>query len=157
MNCKSHAGTPVVEGQTKCRTCVQRRNALRQERIAAKICPVHSNQPALEGKQCCQTCVDDSARKYATAKLDVLTRYCGGIPHCQCPRCPTTFLGFLQIDHVEGNGHTHLNPNGNRLKGFELLSWLQRHDYPTGFQVLCANCNTNKGRKESCGAKGLQH
>jgi hypothetical protein len=43
----------------------------------------------------------------------------------------------LQIDHINGGG----NKERKSHKGSTLFAWLIRHNYPEGYQVLCANCN----------------
>lgn len=37
-------------------------------------------------------------------KILVMTHYCKGNPHCMCPGCCTIFIGFLQMDHINGGG-----------------------------------------------------
>ena len=155
--CMSHVGVPVIEGQTKCAKCVKRRKHLYRRKIKAGVCYVHPQTPALPGKKCCQVCVEVSAIKYAALKFEVLTHYCGGNPYCQCSGCKISFIGFLQIDHVNGDGHKHLSDNGRRLKGPELLGWLKRNNYPEGFQVLCSNCNQSKNRNKTCALFGQNH
>lgn len=94
----------------------------------------------------------------AALKLEVMTHYCGGEPHCQCPGCSTRFIRFLQMDHVNGDGSKHLK-NGYRLSGATLLHWLKENNYPEGFQVLCCNCNGmgSKSNKKACALYGQPH
>jgi hypothetical protein len=98
-------------------------------------------------------------RYYERVKLEVFTHYCSGEPHCQCPGCRTVFLGFLQTDHILGNGCEHFNLKGKRMGGLLLWQWLKKNNYPPGFQILCANCNSpgGKGRKEQCPMSGQIH
>ncbi len=96
--------------------------------------------------------------RYAALRLGVLIHYCGGSPHCQCPGCRTTYVGFLQMDHVNGDGAKHLTPSGKqRLLGTALYKWLRKNNYPEGFQVLCANCNGAKGTSAACPCAGTDH
>ena len=65
--------------------------------------------------------------------------------HCDC--CGETTMAFLTIDHVNGDGATH------RLtvsSGTGLYLWLKREGYPTGFRVLCQNCNLARGLYGHC-------
>lgn len=57
---------------------------------------------------------------------------------------------FLQLDHVNGDGCSHLGASGKRLKGDSLYRWLQKNNYPPEFQVLCADCNFAKGNEVEC-------
>jgi hypothetical protein len=55
-------------------------------------------------------------------------------------------MEFLSIDHVDGGGYQHRK----QLKDDGLYRWLKRNKYPTGFQVLCMNCNVAKGHFGQC-------
>ena len=71
----------------------------------------------------------------------------GGKPKCN-------YCGFddpraLVIDHINDDGAEHRREistggNGRGVGGSVLHLWLTKHNYPDGFQVLCANCNTIK-------------
>lgn len=67
-------------------------------------------------------------------KVDTLSHYSGSPPYCQ--RCGFSDLRALQIDHVNGGGVKHLHGIGEHI-----YYWLRSHNYPDGYQVLCANCN----------------
>jgi hypothetical protein len=55
---------------------------------------------------------------------------------------------FLQIDHVNNDGAEHRKQLGRG--GSRLYQWLRKHNFPTGFQVLCANCNRGKALLGVC-------
>lgn len=60
----------------------------------------------------------------------------------QCTCCSENEPHFLTIDHVNNDGATHrksLNKDG-------LYRWLEQNSYPSGFQILCMNCNHGKYR-----------
>jgi len=99
-----------------------------------------------------------AARKY-TAKLryEVFSHYCGGEPRCQCPGCETTFIEFLQLDHVAGNGAAHRKENNLGTGGARLWSFVKKRGYPPGFQVLCRNCNGAKFTRPACPCAGKPH
>lgn len=44
---------------------------------------------------------------------------------------------MLTIDHMNNDGAAHRREIGNR----RIYEWLERNGYPSGFQVLCFNCN----------------
>jgi hypothetical protein len=49
-------------------------------------------------------------------------------------------IDFYSIDHINNDGNKH-----KRREGFtSLYDWLIRNNLPSGFQVLCHNCNTAK-------------
>ena len=63
------------------------------------------------------------------------------IPCCAC--CKEKFSHeFLAIDHINGRKiHGHKKGWG----GTAMYHWLEKNNYPDGFQVLCHNCNIAKG------------
>ena len=83
-----------------------------------------------------------SSRQWEAIKKEVIEHY-GGT--CAC--CGEDWIGFLCLDHIDGGGTQHraeiLKETGNK----SLHHWLKRHNFPEGFQVLCANCNMAKGSK----------
>jgi len=72
--------------------------------------------------------------------LDAFAAYGGSF--CAC--CGEDHYEFLCIDHVDNNGAAH------RKKVGDVLSWLSKNGYPSGFQVLCINCNFAKGHLGEC-------
>lgn len=62
---------------------------------------------------------------------EVLSAYGGA---CSC--CGINEEQFLCMDHVNGGGNIH-----RREINCELYAWLRRNNFPSGFQVLCHNCN----------------
>lgn len=94
-------------------------------------------------RYCSPECRDaqfDEQRRaaYRRHRLTALQAYGGEKPACVC--CGETVLLFLSLDHVDGGGRKHRQETGGG--GFYI--WLQRHDYPAGFQVLCHNCNLGR-------------
>lgn len=67
-------------------------------------------------------------------KLEVFGHYGSA---CAC--CNETATEFLCIDHVDGDGADHRRNVVN--SGPDLYHWLKRNNYPSGFRVLCMNCN----------------
>jgi hypothetical protein len=57
------------------------------------------------------------------------------------PRCPCgeTRETALTIDHIDQNGAQHRKEIGHG--GTKFYRWLRRNGYPSGFRVLCWNCN----------------
>ena len=100
-----------------------------------------------------------AARTYnARLRLEVFTHYCGGAtPHCQCSGCKTSFIEFLQLDHMDGDGAAHRKANNLGTGGARLWRWVKAHAYPAGFQVLCRNCNGAKFTRPACPLNGQPH
>jgi hypothetical protein len=73
-------------------------------------------------------------------KLETLKHYS---PDVKCVRCGFSDIRALSIDHVNGDGAKHRKEvfgNGRIGTGFRFYYWLKNNCYPTGFQVLCMNC-----------------
>lgn len=64
-----------------------------------------------------------------------------------CSWCGIDEPLVLCLDHVENNGNAHRKELGF-LGGARLYKWLRDRGYPTGFQVLCMNCNHAKHRNK---------
>jgi len=71
-------------------------------------------------------------------KIEVFSTYCPGEIKCAC--CQIKYLPFLTIDHINRDGADHRKQQGNGFGGYKFYLWLKRNDYPTGFRVLCFNC-----------------
>jgi hypothetical protein len=60
-----------------------------------------------------------------------------------CSACGEREEEFLVLDHVAGGGNEH-----RRVVGKNIYSWAIRENFPDGLQVLCRNCNHEKGGVE---------
>lgn len=81
----------------------------------------------------------------ALRRHEALLAYSNGLPQCSC--CGELEYEFLTIDHIiprKSQGHDR------RFSGRKLYQWLRRNNYPSGFQVLCMNCNWGKARCGEC-------
>ena len=75
-------------------------------------------------------------------KVDVFSHYCPS-GRIRCARCGEDDLDVLQLDHINGGGAKQIRDLGLH-GGLSFYIWLMHHDYPSGYQVLCANCNIKK-------------
>lgn len=78
-------------------------------------------------------------------KSNVLSHYSNGKLKCVC--CGYKKLEGLSIDHI--SGRININHPKN-LSGGGLYAFLQKRDYPPGYQTLCMNCNAAKGHHKIC-------
>ncbi len=78
-------------------------------------------------------------------RLDALIAYGGAVPKCNC--CGEKEQKFLEIDHINGGGSKEREITG---AGTTFFSWLKKRKYPSGYQVLCSNCNQASGRYGIC-------
>jgi hypothetical protein len=56
----------------------------------------------------------------------------------KCACCGESRPEFLAIDHINGGGGKHRKEIGY---GTAYFSWLKKQGYPSGYRVLCHNCN----------------
>ena len=85
-------------------------------------------------------------------RLAVLTHYSTGeTPECAC--CREDTLVFLTLDHVDGGG-AEARRKANSRGGTDYYRRLRRAGYPSGYRVLCWNCNAAYGQTGSCPHEG---
>jgi hypothetical protein len=60
----------------------------------------------------------------------------------KCACCGETEPMFLSIDHIANNGAEERR----RVQNKDFYRYLRNNGYPTGYQVLCMNCNHGKHR-----------
>jgi hypothetical protein len=60
-----------------------------------------------------------------------------------CACCGESNTKFLSIDHINNDGASHRRSLGLK-NGSGLYKWLKKEKYPSGFQILCFNCNLGK-------------
>lgn len=60
----------------------------------------------------------------------------------ECAACGVSQFEFLCLDHINGGGKKHQREVG---RGSAFYKWVLESNFPTGFQVLCQNCNFAKG------------
>lgn len=94
------------------------------------------------------------AKKYRKSmRIAALIRYGGETPVCAC--CGESVIEFLGIDHINGQGTVHRKQM--RKEGLSPYLWLRKHGYPSGFRVLCHNCNMAKGFYGACPHELMRH
>jgi hypothetical protein len=77
------------------------------------------------------------ARSYRERiKKEVISHYGG-----QCSCCGCSDIRVLSIDHINRDGAKHREETGH---GEKFYLWLRRNGYPTGYRVLCFNCNSGR-------------
>lgn len=83
---------------------------------------------------------DKTRRVQAACKDQVFAAYGGYI--CKC--CGEDEPMFLSIDHIDNNGATERKLGLYRGSGTAFYQWLRKNKFPSGYQVLCMNCQVGK-------------
>lgn len=88
----------------------------------------------------------EQSRVYrAKCRYEAIKFYSNGEMCCSC--CGENHYEFLNIDHINGEG----NKMRRELVGHgNLGQWLKSRGFPSGFRVLCYNCNMARGHYGYC-------
>ncbi len=117
-----------------------------------KICPKHpqskGHRRGTNGK--CTECIkaEDRVRAkiiHKNLKLETLQRY-----GSKCAICWERDIDVLTIDHINHNGASHrreINSGKDTGGSNKTYRWLKANGYPSGFRVLCFNCNIKEHLK----------
>jgi hypothetical protein len=121
---------------------MKKRRAARKEAGLCVDCGIPLNGPST--CRCIECVVYDNekhAKSYENRKRIVYEAYGGAF--CAC--CGEDNYKFLSIDHINNNGAEHRRQlKGKTRSTKHMCSWLIKNNFPSGFQVLCANCNWGK-------------
>jgi hypothetical protein len=147
-----------------CKTCHKKNVSKRREVLQSKGLCVLCPRPAEEGSPTCADCKKRNLQRYYNnkgaytsqqrerrqrLKLEALVAYGGAI--CTC--CAERHTEFLTIDHINEDGAAHRrqlaldrgwNTDARSMAGSQMYFWLKQNNYPSGFRVLCFNCNFAK-------------
>ena len=79
-------------------------------------------------------------KKYRTkCRYEAIKYYSNGTMCCAC--CGENHYEFLSIDHINGGGDLMRRTLGHG----NISQWLKSRDFPSGYRVLCHNCNMSLG------------
>lgn len=76
-------------------------------------------------------------------RKEIVIKSYGG--KCEC--CGENRIEFLCVDHIDGGGTQERN---NGLRGTAFYSYLIKNHFPSGYRVLCQNCNFSIGIYKYC-------
>lgn len=136
-----HPDRPVL-ARGLCRKCYESDWAKTWRKKNPLLCRTCRKNPSVPGTVRCTACADKTRNYSLRCRLEVLEHYGGNPPKCAC--CGESTIQFLALDHI--NGHTKGEPRGGR----PIYTWLRKKGFPSGFQILCHNCNLAKGFYGKC-------
>lgn len=153
-------GTCVACNREKTKRVNQAKKAAIGTRYTGTICAKH---PSLEGQRLSSngTCVhchrNRSSARQKKNGYPVQRRQAEKLKNLifqsygrECSRCGVADPDVLTIDHINQQGAKHKQPDGQRYSGLRLYRWLVNNKFPSGYRVLCLNCNI-KAYKECRG------
>lgn len=140
-------GRVIAGKQATCQECRSKATAIRMrtyaERKVAGLC-TDCGADTVDRKFRCASCYTihlQQTRKAWNKQRETIIDHYGS--KCQC--CGQSDPRYLQIDHVNNDGHHH------RIEvGRHIMSWAIKNNFPAGLQLLCANCNSGKARYGVC-------
>ncbi len=138
-------GVKTIGHQAHCESCIKYMRDKDKKRYVDKkeknLCAhCGSNEPIANEILCSQCKKKNQVRGLTNRrknKANIIGHY-GGI--CNC--CGEKRMQFLTIDHIDGGGHKHRN--SLKSDGTTFYRWIIKNGFPTGFQVLCLNCNMGR-------------
>lgn len=146
--CKGKA----AHNRSYCNKCAAARTdaARLERRTRQRKCQACGNDFTGLKRRLCESCAEHTGQHFRDRqrqwrqklKREVFDAYGG--PLCVC--CGEKQVLFLSIDHVANNGAVHrreLNPKYG-TGGARFYGWLKRNKFPSGYQVLCMNCQWGK-------------
>ena len=87
---------------------------------------------------------DKTKRAQAVCRDQVFAAY-GGYK-CNC--CGESEQLFLSIDHIDNNGAEERRSGKYNGSGTAFYQWLRKSGFPSGYQVLCMNCQVGKHKND---------
>ncbi len=115
----------------------------RRTRLESKgLCVQCGKTEPKPGSPFCEVCAGSARMHRRNIKLAAFDAYGG--PICAC--CGESTLSFLSLDHINGNGGEHRRSTGTRQCGEVFYRLLKKQGYPSGYQVLCMNCNWGRSQ-----------
>jgi hypothetical protein len=168
-NCQCDCGNTLIingknlYGGTKSCGCLKN-SLLQGDKIICKVCHIEKNRNKFYAKSSrvttkhniCKECLitnnlkSKQERNFKNKTL-VLNHYSNGTMKCEC--CGESHEEFLTIDHINGGGNKHRAEIAAKSRsggGSVTYKWLIKNKFPSGFRVLCSNCNTSYGRLGYC-------
>ncbi len=104
-----------------------------------------ANKKSWHKRKAIQAPIENQRRraKHQELRRLVLCHYGGTPPRCAC--CGEDLYEFLALDHINGGGRKHA-----RSVNSHLYQWIHANNFPSGFRVLCHNCNQSLGAYGYC-------
>ena len=141
----SQAKNPVVDGKKKCNLCGIVKDVSDFSIKSGKRYIVgHCKRCAVDRSLACHRRKQNQYRAKQKEYQQSLKRAAfmayGG---CWCNCCGEAGFQFLTLDHVNNDGAAHKQA-AEISSGSTMYRWLKKHGYPSGFQVLCYNCNCGR-------------
>jgi hypothetical protein len=150
---------PVESGRRGCRNCLDkynektktRRPANREKmnaavrnwmakKVESGVCPICNDRPVRPSLKSCGPCADKGNTQKKLGRSDHRAQVLAAYGAC-CVSCGEKTPEFLEVDHVNNDGAAHrkiVNPS-------DLLRHVVENAFPATFQLLCTNCNREKG------------
>jgi len=155
--CPSCGARPPAPNRSCCEKCLERarknaqiRRIKHPDKVKNAISRWHKNNPdkvKANGDRFHRR-HPNARRTYYLRQLDRARKIIFGHYGSKCACCGEDIAEFLTIDHIDGNGNKHRRSLNKR--GFGFYRWLINQGLPSGYQILCWNCNCAKSIHGVC-------
>lgn len=125
-------GSLIGETMKKCSTCKKHKD---------ESCFNTSKSTSAGLQTSCRDCMSSYKKELRKDRRLAVINHYGG----ECACCGEAGIEFLSIDHANGGGRKHREDVLGSKTSSGFYEWLINNNYPSGFRVLCMNCNTAIG------------
>jgi hypothetical protein len=133
-----------------CKNCTKNRTnnyySLNKNKVKARTA-IHGRKITKEKSDPWSARKERAKRRRLAQRKSCILHYSNGSNACAC--CGNTNYEFLAIDHINGGGNKHRKETG-LPGGSRFAAWLIKQNYPSGYRVLCHNCNMALGSYGYC-------
>jgi hypothetical protein len=129
---------PVDGETTTCKVCKAKYKRRKAKAVSQGLCSRCRKSPLHTGK-CCKQCLDKATADRKNTKDKVFAAY-GGY---KCACCGELEPTFLTIDHINNDGNVMRKIHSS---GHPFYNWLIKNNLPSGYQILCMNCQFGKAK-----------
>lgn len=133
QRCRINQRTTGVNCEN-CAKIIRERTYKAKRKLLDRLCCINCGKPKFDKYVHCSDCIIKNNKKRLKQKQIVFDAY-GKI--CAC--CKESEPTFLSIDHMNNDCAKH-----RKTIGSGIYRWLIKNNFPSGFQILCMNCNFGK-------------
>lgn len=133
--------------RTTCEDCGKKASVVAQNSMKKRTsngCCARCGEKGLSTKSLCKSCQTKQQEHWCN-KITKIREEVYAAYGDTCNHCKETDKDVLTLDHVNDDGAIHRQEVGS---GWPIYVWAIRNNFPDSLQILCANCQMRKLRKQ---------